>query len=452
MNSLPAALAALLLIWAAGFGATVWLTRSSREIEWLELSALAWFFGTAVVSLTLWLVSFFARGLVLQIFVTLVCLALAISGVVQIRRRSMTSRLALPKSRIEYALAGLILIEIAIVFFLSLRHTLGWDGLLIWELKARFAWLNGGILPAAYFADVARGFSHPEYPLFLSLNEMWLYLWMGEPNQYWIKLIFPIFYGAGMVLLARAAFVFTGERWIGLLVAALFLFVPWIYGGPGGIVVGYVDVPLGFFYLGAIYSVVLVARTNTPSALALFIAFNSVLPWIKREGVILWLVAGIFGACAIWKRRGLLCAIASFVPGVALALGFRVYLHVMHAPASLDFVPVNFTTFRSHLDRVGPVLRELFEEMSIASHWSLFWSIVLLALVAAAARGQIRRCATLFTFMAVPLALYCSTYLFSAWPDYIGHIESSLPRLLIQLIPTAWLIIALALAPRNRTA
>lgn len=58
MNSLPAALAALFLIWAAGFGATVWLTRSSREIEWLELSALAWFIGTAVVSLTLWLVSF----------------------------------------------------------------------------------------------------------------------------------------------------------------------------------------------------------------------------------------------------------------------------------------------------------------------------------------------------------------------------------------------------------
>ncbi len=124
----------------------------------------------------------------------------------------------------------------------------------------------------------------------------------------------------------------------------------------------------------------------------------------------------------------------------------------MHAPASLDFVPVSFTAFRSHLDRIAPVFRELVEEMSIASHWSLFWLIVLLALVAAATRGQIRRAAMLFGFMAAPLALYCSTYLFSAWPDYIGHIESSLPRLLIQLIPTAWLMIALALAPRNRTA
>ena len=452
MSSLPAALAALFLIWAAGFGATVWLSRSSLEIEWLELSALAWFLGTAVVSLALWLGSFLVRGAVLQGFVTLLCLALAFVGVVQMRRRSMTSKVALPKSRIEYALAGLIFIEIAVVFFLSLRHTLGWDGLLIWELKARFAWLNGGALPATYFADVARGFSHPEYPLFLSLNEMWLYLWMGEPNQYWIKLIFPIFYGAGMVLLARAAFVFTGKRRIGLLVASLFLFVPWIYGGPGGIVVGYVDVPLGFFYLGAIYFLVVLAKNNTPSALALFLAFNSVLPWIKREGMVLWLVLGICGAYTIWKRRGIYYALASFLPGLALILGFRFYLQVMHSPASLDFVPVSFTAFRSHLDRIGPIVRELAEEMSIASHWSLFWLIVILSLIAAAVRGRIRNAASLFAFVAAPLALYCSTYLFSAWPDYIAHIESSQPRLLIQLIPTSWLIVALALAPRNRAA
>ncbi len=128
-------------------------------------------------------------------------------------------------------------------------------------------------MPAAYFADVARGFSHPEYPLFLPMNEMWLYLWMGEPNQYWIKLIFSIFYGAGMVLLARAAFAFTGKRWIGLLVAALFLFVPWIYGGPGGIVVGYVDVPLGFFYLGAIYSLIVLVK-KTPAHRSLFLSHS----------------------------------------------------------------------------------------------------------------------------------------------------------------------------------
>jgi hypothetical protein len=78
--------------------------------------------------------------------------------------------------------------------------------------------------------------------------------------------------------------------------------------------------------------------------------------------------------------------------------------------------------------------------------------IVLLAFVAAAVRGQVQRGGMIFALIATPLAFYCSTYLFSAWPDYIGHIESSLPRLLIQLIPTAWLLIALALAPRNRSA
>src|SRR5207248_9608042 len=87
-----------------------------------------------------------------------------------------------------------VFLEIAIVFYLSFVHTLGWDGLLNWEIKAHYAFANGGVIPATYFSDSGRAFSHPEYPLAIPFTELWLYLWLGEADQLWAKTIFPIFY------------------------------------------------------------------------------------------------------------------------------------------------------------------------------------------------------------------------------------------------------------------
>jgi hypothetical protein len=45
----------------------------------------------------------------------------------------------------------------------------------------------------------------------------------------------------------------------------------------------------------------------------------------------------------------------------------------------------------------------------------------------------------------IPIVLYCATYLFSNWPNYIAHVTSSLPRLLMQMVPTTLLAIATVL-------
>jgi len=450
MSSLPGALAALLLVCGMGFGATLWLLRRKECIEFWECAALSWFLGTVIVSLSLWCLGFFLRGVGLQIGVTVAALAIALSGSAEIRARRHQIHCALPKSKIEILLAFVLCLQLAVVIYLSLKHTLGWDGLLIWELKARCAYLNGGALPTAYFADASRRFSHPEYPLFLPLTETWLYLWMGECNQYWIKLLFPIFYGAGMILIARAAIDLTGKRWIGLLVATLFIFVPYIHGEAGSALTGYVDVPLGLFYLGALHYLFAFIRKNSGAALACFIALNSALPWIKREGVILWAVAGCCGAYVIWKRRGFAHALASFIPGLCISLSFRLYLRHVHVSSPVDFVPVGFHALYSHLGRSANILRELFYEAGRMDHWSVFWFITVLGLFCLLARNQVKYAGMLFLLIAAPLVLYCSTYFFSAWPDYIEHIESSLPRLLIQLAPAAWLVIAAAIAPRDR--
>src|SRR5712692_5972114 len=62
----------------AGFGVTVLLAR--RRLTIWENSALAWLFGTAVVSLSLWIGGFLLHGIALQIAVTGVCITIGVFG------------------------------------------------------------------------------------------------------------------------------------------------------------------------------------------------------------------------------------------------------------------------------------------------------------------------------------------------------------------------------------
>lgn len=177
--------AAMATILGAGFGAVALC--SERKIPTSELVALSWFLGMAIVSLTLWIFSFFLRGVTLQAAVTFCCALLCLVGLKNYRRHREPASVPLRLSGPEITLLCLLGLEMALIVYGSFAQTLAWDGLLIWELKARFAFLNGGALPSSYFTDSAASFSHPEYPLGLPLTEMWLYLWIGDCDQYWAK-------------------------------------------------------------------------------------------------------------------------------------------------------------------------------------------------------------------------------------------------------------------------
>jgi hypothetical protein len=453
MISLSAALTALFLIFVAGYGVSNLLMCNAQRIAVADLIVLSWLLGAAVISLSLWLLGILLRGVSLQVAVTIISLTLALIGLAQWRRNKRSLQVPWPRNWTERFLAILLCLEIAFVFVLTFKHTLGWDGLVIWELKARYAYLNGGTLPFEYFSDSTRSFSHPEYPLFLPMIEMWLYFWMGDCDQYWVKLIFPVFYAVGMILLAQAGASWSGKRWIGLLAANLFLFVPALTCMAGGVVLGYADVPLSIVYLAAFYFLSLFAREHSTASLSVFVSLAAVLPWIKREGAVLWFVLALCGAVIIWRRRGFFAALLSVLPGICILASWQIYLHAMHAHPPKDFLPSDLHVLSSNFCRLGPILQSLIGETTTLSHWSLLWFVTLTAFLCLAIRHRSERAILLVICSFAPLALYCGTYLFSAWPDYLHHVRSSLPRLLLHIAPLSFLTIALALAPRpNRSA
>jgi hypothetical protein len=428
-------IAAFATILAAGFGMTTLLVRN--RLTRIEHFALAWLFGTAVVSLALWCCGFFVRGIALQIFVAAICATL---GAVGVRRwRNFPNLPSLLLSRIDKVFIAIFAVELMSILYLSIQHTLGWDGLTVWEMKARFAFLNGGALPSSYFSDTSRWFSHPEYPLLLPLTETWFYIWFGEADQFWIKLIFPIWYAAAMSIFLLAAGQLSGNRAIAWALVVLFPLVPAIHNAPGGISVGYADVPLAAVFLATIFYLLRFVRDDSRDSLALFLVLGATLPWMKREGAVLWFVLTVAAAAVLWTRRKRTLSILSFVPGICVIAAWKIFLAAVHALPSRDF------KMPSNISRLPGILHELWLTLIDRDLWSIFWLLIAFAMIALCIRARTRTTAVLLWTFFAPLALYLGSYIFSAWPDYIAHIDTSLPRLLIQLTPVAWLIIALAL-------
>jgi len=437
--------AAYITLLGAGLGATLLIFTRAARLNVIECGCLAWLFGTGIVSLLLWVCGMFASGLALQAVVTIACVALGLIGWRTKQRAGAKFALPLPRGAIEWILASLIVIEIATLFFVSCKHTLGWDGLLVWDIKARYAFINGGSVPASYYSNPGRAFSHPEYPLGIPFAELWLYLWIGEPHQFWGKTIFPVFYAVGAVLLALLAARLSRRRWIGLLVAGLLPFIPFLTEGSGGVIVAYADFPLGVFYLTALGYLLYSLGRNEPHSFLIYSSCLALLPWVKSEGVILWFILVLLGLVASWRQRKLRAFMLILGPGLILLGSWRLYLKLMHVVSASDFALPTLQTLQDNAGRIAPITCVLFSEIMKISHWSIFWLLTGLALAYLLFLFRNMRGLLLASAILLPIIIYSSTYLFSTWPSYTAHMTSSFPRLLLHVVPAAWLAIGLVL-------
>src|SRR5207248_949546 len=339
----------------AGYGLLTLLVHQETRFGLTEQIAFSWLLGTGAVSLLLWIFGLFVHGVLLPALVSIVCLLLGFVG--WRRMVSLPFRCA-PKS-FEIFLGIIVVIEIAVVFYLSFVHTFGWDGLLNWEIKARYAFANGGVLPATYFSDTGRAFSHPEYPLAIPFTELWLYFWLGESNQFLAKTIFPTFYVAGTFLVAAFSARLSGRTWLGLLMAAFVFFVPQITVEVGCASAGYADFPLSVFYLAAAGCLFCACEPGNDAFFRLYAACLALLPWVKRDGLILWIVAAACGVFVILRARKSPLSSLAFLPGIVILCAWRLYLNATNALQAADFLQFNPETFRTHLNRALPLLSAL---------------------------------------------------------------------------------------------
>src|SRR5881392_3787387 len=109
----------------AGYGVLALLVRQKTRLTLAEQIAFSWLLGIGVVSLLLWIFGLFVQGVLLPGLVSIICLSLGLVG----WRRKVPRPLRCMPNLFEIFLGIFVFLEIAIVFYLSFVHTLGWDGL-----------------------------------------------------------------------------------------------------------------------------------------------------------------------------------------------------------------------------------------------------------------------------------------------------------------------------------
>lgn len=445
-------LLSLVVILVAGAAIARLLGGQEHPFYRAELTALSWLLGTGYVTLAWWGLGAFLSGWWLVAAVGAGGLFLA--GLAFRRGwprvcvvRDSSDKLGLP----DWLLIGLLVGQAAFIAYWAPRIALGWDGLMIWELKARLAFENGGVLPGSYFADVDRAWSHPDYPLAFPYLETWFYRCLGHVDQAWVRLLGPLYYFAGAALVATGTRRLGGSRRVGLAAAAALFFVPYLFGGLWGVLSGYADFPLGVVFLGALLHLPGLRESKAGDD-RLFAVLAALLVWGKREGRFLWLALILLAAVALLPRRRWRTLLMIAAPGAVLLVGFEAFLAAMHTVKDPTYLPVTLGNLQANADRLGTIVERIGAELIKLESWGLLWIGFAFALVALTVRGRRALAARFACALLLPLAAYALPFMLTTWGDFRVHMALALPRLLLHLAPAAMLAIALAWPPRPAPA
>ncbi len=435
------ALATLLL---AGGGAALLLLPRERKVNTIELLSLAVLLGAAFVSLSSFWLGLLLSGAALQLAVTVAGLAIAAAGFTA--RRQLVEKLKLPSSEGAILMLAALAAQAGLVIWLSVSTPLGWDAQFSWEIKARIACLSGGVIPISYFSDLTRTWSSPDYPLFLPLTQAWFYSWLGECYQGMIKLVFPLFYLAALGLLYTGGLRFGGRHIHGLFSSLLLFFLPLaVLGNEGSVSSGYADFPLAVVYLAAVLYLLEYWESEKVGALRLLACLSAVLPWVKQDGLVLWLCLMGLMAVKLLPRKQFKLFLLVALPGILLFGPWMAFLKLVNAFTAQAFHPLTPARLWSNLGRLPFILQAVAREIVNWKHWALLWPGLLLALPLFRTSQRRKQAAVLFIAVIVPILCYSGVYLFSNWNPFTDHVNSSLSRLLLQVSLVPLLMMGLAL-------
>lgn len=339
----------------------------------------------------------------------------------------------------------------ALVMALVVAFPLGWDGLFVWALKARAIHESNGQLPAWYFSDTTRTWSHLDYPLQVPLLQAFVYDWVGDEHQVLAKAVTGLYAVAGLPFIYASTSRLTGRPLFGVGTTLLVVSTPQLLLQEGGALSGYIDFPLAVVYCAAAVALLAYVEDGDwrPAVLSSLLLCSAAT--LKNEGTVLALVLGGVGIAIAVRRRHAGIVLAVTVPIATTLLSWRAFLYWHGALAGQDFGARSVTDLLQRRDW-SIVGRELAKELVTWSHWTALWPVVVSGLLVGLIRPSTRRlCAVVVLVTVAPLAFFQTAYLFSRWGDLALHIQSSLPRLLLQVAPLALVGAAYGVGADGRT-
>ena len=435
-------LIAIAVVIAGGCGVTLLVFARKEPIELIELLSLSIFFGMTSVTVSMFVLGYVIRHPLLTAVIAIGQIALFVVAIVKWRRGAV--RIERPRIIETLVVLAIVGVEAVFLAWTAFHAELGWDGMVIWDLKSHLIAINGGHLPISHMNDLRMQWTHNAYPLLFPMAKAWLYLWMGHTHQQLGKLVEVLFFIAAAMQIYSGVRRMTGSI-TGAFAGMLLLFaIPFIYIGDGSIGSGLADFPMAAFYLAAMRYVGVYAMSGSRRDLMLAGTLAGIGCWVKQDGSLLWMVVALLALLlsARWRERWTWIA-AALAPGLFVLVAWKLFRAAIHVAPETVYMPATIENFLQHQDRLGLSIGELLNQLTVYMTWSVLWYAVPVAALTLIIRFARRQRFALLGGVLMPMMLYCAVYVFTNW-DPLVHIRTSLSRLLLSPALVAVLFVGVA--------
>ena len=318
-----------------------------------------------------------------------------------------------------------------------------WDAFAIWNLKAKFFFLESGEHWQRAFSDTI-SWSHTDYPLLLPLNvaRLWTY---GASADQTIPAVLSVFFTLLVMTLLFGAVTSTQRRAIAFFAVFALLATPAFMSQ---VVWQLADIPMSYFLATSLALVVASHRQNNASSGLLVVAGLSAgaAAWTKNEGLLFALViplaltvTGVGTGITPRLQRAL-----QFAKGLALPLALLLVMKLGMGGAN-DLV-ADFAI--GSLGRIFDLARHQEIVLSFARTLLILAGLPLLVLISGLCLWSSLAGRSTFTASIAPavlaLALQLSGYYFiylMTERNLAWHLNTSNLRLFVQLWPSALLVL-----------
>ncbi len=270
-------------------------------------------------------------------------------------------------------LAGaVVLFQVLYVFHHALTRPIhAWDAWKIWSFKAKVIFLESGF-PADFFSGTWAGF--PGYPLGIPMVEAFLAHAAGEWHETAVKVIFPLFYIATLILFTLLLRIIGRQKAVPL---GLLLMAPaplLVHHGA----VAYMDLPLGCFLLAAVTWLCLWEKEGDSRFLILAALHAGFLPLVKNEGLPLYLLLTfIFFYRARRGRKPAVDIVRWLGPSLLLCLPWLAFKYGA-AVGDSPYHHLAFPGFSGMAERCVEILRHVGASLFLSGSWGIAWYPLLL--------------------------------------------------------------------------
>ena len=329
-----------------------------------------------------------------------------------------------------------------------------WDAFAIWNLKARFFYLEAGAHWQRAFSEIIT-WSHTDYPLLLPLNVARLWLYDGGTSTA-APAFLSAFFTLLVLLLVYGAIASIRENQMAALATLALLATPSLMIQA---VWQVADIPMALYLVSSIAFTILALRQSDFATALLFTAgiFAGAAAWTKNEGLLMALAIPTAVALVGFFRAGW----AGFTPALHFTKGLVPPLLLLVAMklglAGENDLATDFTT--SSLSRIFDFARHQLILVSFSKTLFLLAGAPLLTILLALIyfcgvdrtkeqQASHANSATLSLAIAVGLQLagYYFVYLITE-RDLAWHLGTSNLRLFVQLWPTVVLLLFATIRP-----